>query len=253
MDNDTAIGGPHKGFPATRLTLVEAAASQDPEVRERALESLVGVYWKAVYKHIRLKWRLANEDAKDLTQGFFAQVLEKGWLRAFDPRRARFRTYLRTCLDAFVKNEWKAARRLKRGGGRETLSLDFDGAEGELARLDDGTDVEEAFHKEWVRSLFGLAVAALQRDLAARGKETAFVLFERYDLEGSDPGVRLTYADLAGEFNMSVSQVTNQLAFARGEFRRRVLESLRQVTGSEEEFRSEAADLFGPAVGFGAE
>ncbi len=226
---------------------MRAAASADPETRRRAFATLVAAYWKPVYKYLRLKWHVPEEDAEDLTQGFFARALEKAFFDRFDPERARFRTYLRTCLDGFVANERQSARRLKRGGGAEHVSLDFVGAEAELAHQGppDGGDMEDYFHREWVRSLFALAVDALRRRCAETGKSVPFALFERYDLDGSDAARRPSYADLALETGIPETQVTNHLAWARREFRRLVLETLEEATGSEEEFRAEARQLLG--------
>jgi len=234
-------------FPLTRRSVVRAAASADPETRRRGFETLVAAYWRPVYKYLRLKWRASGEDAEDLTQGFFARALEKGFFDRFDPARARFRTYLRACLDGFVANERQSARRLKRGGGAEHVSLDFAGAEAELGRQapPESGDMDEYFHREWVRSLFGLAVEALRRRCAEAGKSAPFALFERYDLDGPDAARRPSYADLAREMGIPETQVTNHLAWARREFRRLVLETLEEATGSEEEFRAEARQLLG--------
>lgn len=234
-------------FPLTRRSVVRAAASADPETRRRGFETLVAAYWRPVYKYLRLKWRASGEDAEDLTQGFFARALEKGFFDRFDPGRARFRTYLRACLDGFVANERQSARRLKRGGGAEHVSLDFAGAEAELGRQGPpkSGDMDEYFHREWVRSLFGLAVEALRRRCAEAGKSVPFALFERYDLEGPDAARRPSYAELAREMAIPETQVTNHLAWARREFRRLVLETLEEATGSEEEFRAEARQLLG--------
>jgi RNA polymerase sigma factor (sigma-70 family) len=234
-------------FPLTRRSVVRAAASADPLTRCRAFEALVAAYWKPVYKYLPLKWAAPEEDAEDLTQGFFARALQKGFFDRFDPERARFRTYLRTCLDGFVANERKSAHRLKRGGGAEHVSLDFSGAEAELARTSppEGTDMDEYFHREWVRSLFGLAVDTLRRRCAEAGKKVPFALFERYDLDGSDAAPRPSYAELARKMGIPETQVTNHLAWARREFRCLVLETLEQATGSEEEFRAEARQLLG--------
>ncbi len=234
-------------FPLTRRSVVRAAASADPETRRRGFETLVAAYWKPAYKYLRLKWRASEQDAEDLTQGFFARALEKAFFDRFDPERARFRTYLRTCLDGFVANERQSAQRLKRGGGAEHVSLDFAGAETELVRQGplDGADMDEYFHREWVRGLFALAVDALRRRCTEAGKSIPFALFERYDLDGPDAPSRPSYADLAREMGIPETQVTNHLAWARREFRRLVLETLEEATGSEEEFRTEARHVLG--------
>ena len=247
MDSDTDLGGPASAFPATRAGLVTAAGSTDPAVRKQAFEVLVSVYWKPVYKYLRIKWAINNEDAKDLTQAFFACALEKAFFDPFDPATARFRTFLRVCVDGFVAKQRRAASRLKRGSGVELVSLDFEGADGELLRqaVASGTDPDDFFRQEWVRGLFALAVEDLRRECAASGKDAHFALFRRYDLEGPNEPGRLTYAHLGREFNLSETQVTNYLALARRRFRQLVLERLRATTGSAEEFREESRRLFG--------
>ena len=105
-------------FPATRRSVVLAARDADPEVRRQAFGALVEGYWKPVYKYLRMKWRIDGEEARDLTQSFFVQALEKGTFERYEPGRARFRTFLRTCLDGFAVNEHRAALRIKRGGRR---------------------------------------------------------------------------------------------------------------------------------------
>ena len=112
MNFDTTMGGSRRRFPETRHSLVRDAGDPDPAVRRRALEGLIASYWKPVYVCLRIHWGVSNEDAKDLTQGFFASLLESPTLARFDPARAKFRTYLRTCLDGYVSNERKAARSL---------------------------------------------------------------------------------------------------------------------------------------------
>jgi RNA polymerase sigma factor (sigma-70 family) len=246
MTDDTGIGGPSSRFPATRHSAVLAAQSDDLVERERGLATLVETYWKPVYKYVRIRWRASNEDAKDLAQGFFTRALEKSFFDAYDPERGSFRTYLRTCLDRFVSNERKAAARFKRSPELPLLPLDFEDAEGELAReaAAGGRTVDDYFHAEFARSLFGLAVDRLRDECALRGKDLPFRLFERYELE-RDPSEKLTYERLAEEFHIPTTQVTNFLAFARREFRRIVLERLREITASDREFREEARSLLG--------
>ena len=246
MSDDTQIGGPSGRFPPTRWSAIVAARGDDPAERTRAFETIVAAYWKPVYKYIRARWGKANEDAKDLTQEFFARVMEKGFLDSYDPAKSRLRTFLRTCVDGFVANQDKAARRIKRGGDAVLMSLDFQTAEGELARSEPpapGT-MEEFFEKEWIRNLFSLALERLRAECEARGKAIHFRLFELYDLEGERES-RLTYEHLAREFGLAVTDITNRLAFARREFRRIALETLREMTANEEEFRREARALLG--------
>jgi RNA polymerase sigma factor (sigma-70 family) len=235
-------------FPATRWSAIEAVRSADPEERRRALDRLISVYWRPVYKYIRARWRRSTEDAQDLTQEFFASLVDRGTLAAYDPGRARLRTFLRSCIDALVSNAERDARRQKRGGGAAPLSLEFELAEGELARtgLPSAENLEGFFEREWIRSLFTAAVDELRSSCTARGKPLYFALFERYDLE-EHAADRPTYAALAREFGIAPTDVTNHLAAARREFRRITLELLRQTTATDEEFRREARSLLGHA------
>jgi RNA polymerase sigma factor (sigma-70 family) len=236
-------------FPTTHLSAVLGVSSREAGVRERSLGTLIAAYWKPVYKLIRLRWQLPPPDAEDLTQAFFTRAMEKDFFAAYDREKGRFRTYLRTCVERFVGNELKAAARLKRGGAADHLSLevlDFAAAERELLAVPtlQTRPPEEAFDAEWIRSLFAMAVEALRRECEAQGKIAHFRLFERYDL--ADPGSdRRTYEQLAAEFGLTVSLVTNHLAWTRREFRRLLLETLRSVTGSNEEYRLEARLLLG--------
>ena len=116
MENDTDLGGPAVIFPATHCSVLLATANPDPAVRKQANESLIAAYWKPVYKYIRIKWHCSNEDAKDLTQAFFVRALEKDFFSGFDSAKARFRTFVRICVDRFVSKQRRAAGSLKRGG-----------------------------------------------------------------------------------------------------------------------------------------
>jgi RNA polymerase sigma factor (sigma-70 family) len=245
MDRDTDLGGHLRAFPVTRCSVIFSANSPEPEQRRQAYETLVSAYWKPVYKYLRLKWLSSNEDAKDLTQAFFTTAFEKDFFMSYDPAKAKFRTFLRTCVDRFVANQLKSAGRLKRGGGQNLLSLDFDGAEGEILRQADRANPDQLFDQEWVRSVFGLAVEELRRQCEERGKGVHFILFERYDLSGPDASTRLTYAQLGAEFGLTATQVTNDLAYARGQFRKLLIDQIRATTGSEEEFQMETERLLG--------
>src|SRR5467141_3218149 len=236
-------------LPPTRRSVIEAARSIDAEERGRALEALCAAYWKPVYKYVRWRWNRPADLAQDLTQGFFLEVMERELLEKFDPQKSRLRTYLRVCVDSFVSNEDKAGRRLKRGGSIPHVALDFAGAEEELgatvmdpALIPSPESLEEFLEKEWVRSLFALAVEDLRELCEQRERARTFRLFEAYDLEGNE---KTSYEQLSKDYGLSVSDVTNALAWARREFRKIALDRLRELCGSEEEFHREARAAFG--------
>lgn len=207
-------------------------------------DSLVQSYWKPVYKHIRIKWHKSNEDAKDLTQAFFAKALEKDFFRFYDPVNGSFRGFIRICVDAFVSNENAAAGRQKRGGGVPMLPLDFEGAEGELVLFPVAAthDPETWFYQEWVRGMFAAALDQLKAECDASGREAHFAMLERYDIEETAK----SYNELAESFGVPATTVTNYLAWARRRFRTITLDRLRKATGSEADFEREARRLLGP-------
>ncbi len=246
MDPDTDIGGPLHRFPETNHSAIVGARSHDQLIRRRAFDTILASYWKPAYKYIRLKWQAGNEDAKDLTQGFFANAFEKNHFAGYDAAKASFQTFLRTCLDGFVANERKAGRRLKRGGDLDHYQLDFATAEDELAsHAAAELTPEDYFHREWVRWMFTICVETLRRRCEESGRSVHFQLFERYDL--SDDG-SVSYTSLAIEFGLPAATVNNYLAAVRRDFRRVVLEKLREITATDEEFRTEARSLLGVDV-----
>ena len=224
-------------FPTTRRSVVLALASADAGERTRAFDTLVALYWRPLYKLARVAWRRTREDAEDLTQSFFARAFEKEALATYDARRAGFRTFLRLLFERFAANEMKAASRQKRGGG--DVHLDFDAAESEIAH-DTGTmSPEEYFQREWVRSVFALAVERLR----TTAKELDWALFEAVDLEDDRP----SYRELARRHGVPETTITNRLSIVRRQFRQLVLDTLREATATDHEFRSEARALLGGA------
>lgn len=248
MDPDTDIGGAQQRFPVTNQSAIAAARSDDQAVRERAFATILTSYWKPAYKYIRLKWQANNEDAKDLTQGFFANAFERNHFANYDARKASFQTFLRTCLDGFIANERKAGKRMKRGGDINHFQLDFLSAEDEIAMHSANVDLspEDYFHREWVRWMFTIAVDTLRQRCDNSGRKVHFQLFEAYDLRDDDANV--SYASLAKTFGLDQTTVTNYLAAMRRDFRRIVLDKLREITATDEEFRTEARSLLGVDV-----
>src|SRR6267143_5824884 len=110
-------------FTTTRWSVVMLAGEEASAETERALEELCRAYWYPLYAYVRRQGRAAS-DAQDLTQDFFARLLERKYLRLADRSRGRFRTFLLTSLKHFLINEWNKANREKRGGAQRILSLD---------------------------------------------------------------------------------------------------------------------------------
>lgn len=243
---DTSMGGPRGDFPETCASVIQRMRSPDPQVARAALEVLIAAYWKPVYKALRIRFRRSNDDAKDLTQAFFAAMMERDFIAEYDPARGRFRTYVLVCLQSFVGKDGRAGRALKRGGGVAHVPLEFDAVEAELGRDEPAADetLEQYFEQEWVRGLVGAALDELREDCVARGKETHFRIFELYDLAEPGPD-RPTYEQLAARFGLSFADVSNALIYARRRFRESVVETLRKVTATPEEFAEERRAILG--------
>ncbi len=230
-------------FETTQPSLVARLARGEGE----AHEALVRAYWKPVYKYLRVRWRRSHDEAADLTQGFFLDCLERRVLATFVPGRARFRTYLRACLDRYAGGRARAARALKRGGRVLHVELDFEGAAAELARAAmPGADFERYFEVEWARHMVAGALAALRAELEGRGKGAYYAVFCAYDLR-PEAGEAPSYAEVAARLGLKVTDVTNYLSSARRAFRRHVLERVREATADDDEFRAEATALLGRA------
>jgi RNA polymerase sigma-70 factor (ECF subfamily) len=227
-DADTAIGGNRDRFPSTQLSLIEAAAGEP-----LALEQVAALYWKPVYQFIRIKFGKSNEEAKDVTQGFFASALEREFFQRFDPSKAGFRTYLRLAVERFAASRHEAETRQKRGGGAEAVALEETIASAESP--------EEVFFQEWRRQLFVLAIEELRAECVTSGRNTEWAVFENYDLaEDERPG----YAELARLHGIKESAVTNYLAWARRRLRALVTARLRGVTSGPGELRQELRSLW---------
>lgn len=238
-----------EGFPLTHLTVLERIRAGDSVARLGAFGDLAEGYWRPSYHYLRRQWHLSPEEAEDIVQGFFAVAFEKGYLEKFDPAKARFRTFLRTCLDRYLQNQRKAERAVKRGGAIEIRSLDFPGAERELAMVSpDVQDPDRFFRDETIRALFARTVTDMREAYAREGKPRVFEAFERHDLADPDDGQPRTYASVAAAMGVPVTTLTNHLHAARRRFRELALVHLRNLVGSDEEFRAEARELFGVEV-----
>jgi len=226
VDADTAIGGYGARFPSTQVSLLNAAASG---LSSEALERVAALYWKPVYRFIRFKFRKDDEDAKDLTQGFFTSALQHDFFARFDPAKASFRSYLRMAVERFAANQHASASRQKRGGGFQFEPI------GEQAVTTESP--EELFERDWRRQLFCLALDDLRAHCDRCGKQVQFLVFAAYDLAD---GERPSYAEVALRCGIQETAVTNYLAWARRVLREFVTERLRGTTSGPRELHDEA-------------
>jgi len=140
-------------FVTTRWSVVLAAGGAETANARPALEKLCKTYWYPLYGYVRRQGK-SPEDAQDLTQEFFARLLEGNWVERADRQKGRFRSFLLTAMNHFLADEWDKARAQKRGGGVAPLPLQLDGAETRYG-LDpaDRSTPEQEFERRWALAL----------------------------------------------------------------------------------------------------
>jgi RNA polymerase sigma-70 factor (ECF subfamily) len=147
---------------------------------------LCQIYWNPVYAFVRRKGHDPDQ-TQDLTQEFFARLIEKNYLEDADRRRGRFRSFLLTSVKHFLTNEWDRSRALKRGGGQPLVSIDAVEAERWYAPSAAGNETpERLFERRWALSLIERVMGRLRADYAASGKAEHFEILERFLNQQSD-------------------------------------------------------------------
>ncbi|MBW3565565.1 MAG: hypothetical protein KY459_12635 [Acidobacteria bacterium] len=213
------MGNGHAGrsrFVTTQWSLVLAAADRDGT---EALARLCSLYWYPVFAFVRKQVRSADE-ALDLTQGFFARLLEKGELGQADRERGRFRSFLLSACRHYISNERERSGAIKRGGSVTTIPIDVAEAEVRYARTLATTETpERVYERQWALTLMDLVLDNLREEYAAAGNE---LVFER--LSGFLTDSAGTQAGAARDLGMSLSAV--KMAVHR--MKKRYREALRQ-------------------------
>ena len=173
--SDAESSGTRAGhFATTHWSVVLAAGQSDSLHAAAALEQLCRTYWYPLYAYVRRRG-YSPADAQDLTQEFFARLLERKSFSSADPARGRFRTFLLQALEHFLANEWKSAHRLKRGGAAPCLPLDAAEAAQRYANEPATTlTPERVYEKRWAMTLLEQVLAALEREYAEAGKSRVF-------------------------------------------------------------------------------
>jgi RNA polymerase sigma-70 factor (ECF subfamily) len=228
-------------FASTRWSIVAAAGRKESPDARAALAVLCQTYWYPLYAYARRRLAAA-EDARDLTQEFFARLLEKDYLQAADSRRGKFRSFLLATFQHFLANEHARSTAQKRGGQGRTLSLEFQ--HGEHRYRHEPADLatpETLYERRWALTLLEQALARLRQEFTASGKER---LFEALKGTLTGDGTSEPYEQIGRELGLSESAVKT----AAHRLRRRYQELLRaevaQTVTSPEEVEDELRDLF---------
>jgi RNA polymerase sigma factor (sigma-70 family) len=187
-------------FETTHWSVVLDAGGASAEPALKALETLCRAYWYPIYVYVRRKG-YGSEDAQDLTQEFFAQLIGKQHLRLADRDKGKFRTFLLAMLDYFLAREWSRAHRQKRGGQFTFISRDQQAPE-ERYRLEpvDSDTPEKKFLRQWAMTLLEQTMDKLERDCQANGKAVLFR--EAKGLLSGEPR-SVTYAELGQRLEMA--------------------------------------------------
>lgn len=213
-------------FPNTTWGMVSLVQKPASSAERRAgMETLCRRYWEPICSYARAAWARSDDDARDLTQDFFAWLLEADVLVRFEPERGSFRHYLKGLLRNFSRNAAQAARALKRGGGKAAVPLDEAIAPGLVdQRL---ADAEAAFDRAWIAEVTKRSIERAREKLASGKRAAQWRVFEEYDLR--DEGERPTYAALAERHSMKESDVRNALYAIREKVRDEVRAELRDT------------------------
>jgi RNA polymerase sigma-70 factor (ECF subfamily) len=186
-------------FATTQWSVVLAAGQRDPAPARRALEALCQAYWYPIYVYVRRKG-YGSEDAQDLTQEFFSQLIAKEHVRLADRSKGKFRSFLLATLDHFLAREWSRAHRQKRGGKLKFISLDQQTPQERYrTEPEDGETPERCLLRRWALTVLTHTMDALARECEAGGKG---VLFRetRWLLSGEREGA--SYAEMGRRLGM---------------------------------------------------
>jgi RNA polymerase sigma-70 factor (ECF subfamily) len=233
-------GSVSERFRTTRWSLIAAARDGPSTESRRALAALCEAYWYPLYAYVRLQGYDA-EEAKDLTQGYFARLLEKDYLNEVEPASGRFRTFLITTLKHFLVNEAERARALKRGGGVHEISLDAQDAEGRYRYEPvDRLTPDDVFERRWALTVLERALGRLRKEFADAGKEAQFERLKAY-LTGVEP--RVPYRQVAAELDSTEGAVKAAVRRLRQRFGKQLWEEIAETVARPEEVDDEVRHL----------
>ena len=205
-----------RSFVTTHWSVVLAAGHSSVPGAQEALETLCRAYWYPLYVYVRRQGQ-SPHDAQDLTQEFFARLLEKKYLRLADPDRGRFRAFLLKSLKHFLVNEWEKARTQKRGGGQCVIPLDADIAESRYAAEPArALTLDQVYEKRWAVTLIEAVLARLRESYAVACQLQVFETLKGF-IWGDQ--TTLSYAELALQLGLTEGAVKVAVHRLRGRYR----------------------------------
>ncbi len=233
-------------FCTTHWSVVLRAGLNDTTAARGALEQLCEKYWPPLYAYVRRAGH-SREEAEDLTQAFFEQLLAQQTVVRADPARGRFRSFLLASLKHFLSHEWEKTRALKRGGRAQLLPLEFDTAETRFAQpVAPGDTPDRAFDRQWALALLGLVLSRLRGESSGAGREDLFL-----GLQDTLSGGRaeIPYRDLGARLGMSEAAVKVAAHRLRRRYRELLREEIANTVAGPEEVEGELRELFAALAG----
>lgn len=231
----------NKNFATTQWSIVRAASGENSNEANAALQQLCQVYWYPLYSFVRFKGYKANE-AEDLTQAFFADLLSRGDLQKVQPQLGRFRSFLLTALKNFLNNQWDRSQAQKRGGGVSQLSLDFGHANQQYQTCPvDAETPDLAFQRQWALTLLGQVTKTLGKEYEKRGKGH---VFKRIQIFLAGKSQDSTLAEAARELDMTEVAVKVAVHRMRERFGQLIRQYIQETVDSPEEVDDEINQLF---------
>jgi RNA polymerase sigma-70 factor (ECF subfamily) len=232
----------HRGlFPSTQWSRVIAAGDPASPGARTAIAALCEAYWYPIYAFVR---RRGNDPdrAADLTQEFFARLLEKDYLKAVDRAKGRFRSFLLAACTHFLANERDRARAVKRGGGRPPLSIAVPDAEGRYrAEPAHELTAERLYHRRWALTLLNGVLERLGEESRRAGKGP---LYERLKLGLTGAEGAVPYARVGAELGLSEAAIKKAAERLRRRFRELLRERIAETLSHPAEVDDEIRDLF---------
>jgi RNA polymerase sigma factor (sigma-70 family) len=237
----TAPFGRGREFVTTRWSVVLRAGSSDTARAVDALSKLYQAYWYPLYAYVRGRG-YGREDAEDLTQSFFARLLEKKWLVAADQEKGRFRSFLLVALKRFLADEWDKASAQKRGGGKALLPLPFDSGETRFSLEPAGAgSPEQSFERRWALTLLEQVMKRLRQEYETEGKAALFAALTPF-LVGDR--IAFPYAELGKNLSLSEGAVKSAVHRLRQRYRKLLREEIAETVESPGEVEEELRHLF---------
>ena len=234
--SSSAAEAPRSAFVTTHWSVVVSARDQDEARSAEALEKLCRSYWYPLYVYVRRQGHGAH-DAQDLTQEFFARLLEKDSLRAAAREKGRFRTFLLVALKRFLANEWDRARAQKRGGGRTLLSLDTESAERRYRiEAGPGESADRIYDRRWALAMLDNSMTRLRGEFVAAGRAEEF---ERLKVFLTAERGSLSYGDIAATLGTSEGAARVAVHRLRKRFRELFREEIAHTIAAPEELEEE--------------